>query len=210
MLKVGLTGGIATGKSVVCNILRELGCYVLEADKLAHKFYRPKTKIWEEIVAHFGKEILNPDLTINRSKLGNIVFNNEKERDFLNRLIHPLVIEEEKKIFKEVEKGGKHEIFITEAALIVEAGLVSNFDRLIVVYCDEETQLKRLIERNKIEREEAIKRVRSQFPLSEKLKYADYKINTSGTLRETVEQTEKVFRFLLQDYYLMKGGFHNE
>ncbi|MCP2519853.1 dephospho-CoA kinase [Candidatus Aminicenantes bacterium AC-335-A11] len=210
MLKVGLTGGIATGKTVVSNILKELGCYVLEADKLAHEFYKPKTKIWEKIVNHFGKGILNPDLTINRAKLANIVFNNDKERNFLNNLIHPLVIEEEKKIFKKIEKEGKYQIFITEAALIVEAGLVSSFDRLIVVYCDEETQLERLIERNNIERENAIRRIKSQFPLKEKLKYADYIIDTSGTLRETVEQTERVFRFLLQDYYLLKGGSKNE
>lgn len=210
MLKVGLTGGIATGKTVVSDILRELGCYVLEADKLAHEFYKPKTKVWKKIVDHFGKKILNPDSTINRVKLANIVFNNNEERNFLNNLIHPLVIEKEKKIFKKIEKEGKYQIFITEAALIIEAGLASSFDRIIVVYCDEKTQLKRLIERNNIERENAIKRIKSQFPLKEKLKYADYIIDTSGTLRETVEQTERVFRFLLQDYYLMKGGSENE
>ncbi|MFQ6082519.1 MAG: dephospho-CoA kinase [Candidatus Aminicenantia bacterium] len=200
MLKVGLTGGIATGKTIVSQILKNLGCYILEADKLAHKLIEPKKKAWKEIILHFGKEILNPDQTINRHKLGQIIFSNKNQRELLNKIIHPLVVEEEKKIFKKLEKEGKYKIFITEAALIVEAGMVSNFDKLIVVYCDEQTQIKRVMNRDKISHKEALKKIKSQLSLSKKLQYADYKIDTSGSLDETIEQTEQVYRLLMADY----------
>jgi dephospho-CoA kinase len=204
MLKVGLTGGIATGKTVVSSIFRNLGCYILNADKLVHSLYEPRKKIWKSLVHHFGKEILNPDSSINREKLGNIIFHNEKERQLLNKLIHPVVAEKEAEIFKKIEKEGKYNIFITEAALIIEAEMISNFDKIVVVYCEEEIQIKRLMERDKISREDAVRKIKTQFPLTEKLKYADYKIDTSGTLRETIEQTEKIYRFLVEDYYFKK------
>jgi len=209
MLIVALTGGIATGKSVVAKTLEELGCYVHYADKIAHQLMEPKKQVWKKIVAHFGKEILNPDKTINRTKLGTIIFAKEKERNFLNKLIHPLVLEKKKKTIKKLNKEGHYKIFISDAALIIESGFAKFFDKIIVVICNEKTQIKRLRERDSISQKQALKKIRAQMPSKKKLKYSDYIIDTLGSLRHTVEQTERVFRSLMLDYE-MKCGIGKE
>lgn len=198
-LKVALTGGIACGKSVVGQFLKRKGCYWHRADLVAHRLMAPGKKAWKIIVDHFGPEILNPDGTINRRKLGNIVFSNPKERDFLNRIIHPLVLKKKEETLRRLERAGKSGIFVSEAALTIEAGFTSFFDKIIVVYCPEETQIERLMARNNLSREEAENRIKSQLPVEEKLKYADYIIDASGTIEETIAQTEKVYQSLLKD-----------
>lgn len=200
MLVVALTGGIATGKSIVAKTLQNLGCYVHHADQIAHQIMEPEKPAWKKIVSHFGEEILNPDKTVNRKKLGTFVFNNEKERNFLNQLIHPLVLEEKKKIIDKLRKEGRYKIFVSEAALTIESGYAEFFDKIIVVYCSEEIQIKRLMERDNISREVASKKIGSQMPSEEKLRYADYVIDSSDTIQSTVEQTEKVFSNLMFDY----------
>jgi len=200
MLIAALTGGIATGKSIVAKSLEDQGCYVHYADQIAHRFMKPERPAWKKIVSHFGKDILNPDKTINRKKLGALVFAEEKKRNFLNQLIHPLVLEEKKKIIDKLEKDGQYKIFISEAALTIESGFAEFFDKIIVVFCREEIQIKRLMERDKIRREDALKKIGSQMPSEEKLKYADYVIDSSGSVQSTVEQTEKVFLSLMSDY----------
>lgn len=202
MLVVALTGGIATGKSVVADIFKELGCYVHRADKIAHQLMKPEEPAWEKIVTHFGENILNKDKTINRTKLGAIVYSDEKKRKFLNELLHPLVLEKKKEVIHLLQNGGHHKIFISEAALTLEAGFAQFFDKIVVVYCNREVQIKRLMERDQISREEAIKKIKAQMLPEEKLKYADYVIDSSGSLQKTVEQTEKVFRSLMLDYEL--------
>lgn len=199
MLIVALTGGIASGKSVVADILEELGCYVQRADGIAHQLMEPRKPAWEKIVAHFGKKILNKDKTINRSRLGAIVFADEKERKFLNELLHPLVLEKKKEIILLLQGQGQYKIFISEAALTLEAGFAQFFDKIIVVHCRRKIQIKRLMERNQINREEALKKIKSQMDAEEKLKYADYVIDSSGSIEKTVEQTERVFRSLMLD-----------
>jgi dephospho-CoA kinase len=198
-LKVALTGGIACGKSVVGEYLRKKGCYLHQADAVAHRLMAPGKKAWKAIVHHFGPAILNPDGTINRRKLGEIVFTSPKEREFLNQLIHPLVLKKKEETLRRLERSGRSGIFISEAALTIEAGFVSFFDKIIVVYCPEEMQIERLMSRSGLSREEAEKRVRAQLPVEEKLKYADYVIDTSGTIEETLAQTEKVYQSLLKD-----------
>ena len=200
MLIVALTGGIATGKSIVANTLQNLGCYVHYADQISHQLMEPGRPAWKKIVSRFGQEILNPDQTINRKKLGVLVFTDEKKRNFINQLIHPLVLEEKKKIINKLEKDGQHEIFVSEAALTIESGFAEFFDKIIVVFCQEEIQLKRLMERDNINRDEALKKIASQMPTEEKLKSADYAIDSSGDVQSTVEQTEKVFLCLKSDY----------
>ena len=200
MLRVALTGGIASGKSVVSKILEKQGCYIHSADKIAHKLMEPGKPAWKKIVSHFGRQILNADQIINRTQLGAIAFSNKKERSFLNKVLHPLVLEERKKIISTLEKKGRYKIFISEAALTIESGFANFFDKIIVVYCKEEIQIKRLMDRDKISREKAQKKTGSQMPAKEKLKYADYVIDTSGSLRKTREQTEQVFKRLLEDY----------
>lgn len=206
LLLVALTGGIATGKSVVADILEELGCYVHRADKIAHLLMEPERPAWKKIVAHFGEEIMNEDRTINRKKLGNIVYADEEERRFLNKILHPLVLEEKKEEIERLQKKGRYKIFISEAALTLETGFASFFDKLIVVNCQKEVQIKRIMERDQIGREEALKKIKAQMPSEEKLKYADYIIDTSGSLEKTVEQTERVFRSLMLDFELKRDA----
>jgi len=200
ILIVALTGGIATGKSVVARILEKHGCYVHSADRAARDLMKPRLPAWKKIVSHFGSEVLNPDQTIDRSKLGEIIFSKKRERQFLNSLIHPLVLAKKMEAVRRLEKKGRHKIFVSEAALAIESGFARFFDKVIVVDCGKETQVRRLMERDKIGRAEALKKIRSQMPLEEKLKYADYVIDTSSTLDETARQTESVYRSLLSDY----------
>lgn len=200
MLIVALTGGIASGKSVAAQVLEELGCAIHHADKIAHELMEPEKPAWKKIVAHFGQEILNKDNTINRTQLGTIVFSDEKKRRFLNRIIHPLVFEKKRETVDILEKEGRYKIFISEAALTIEAGFADFFDKIILVYCKEDIQIKRLMERDQISHPEAMKKIKSQMNPREKMNYADYTIDTSGSLGSTVEQTERVYRNLLFDY----------
>lgn len=206
MLIVALTGGIASGKSIVANIFEELGCYVHRADKIAHQLMEPEKPAWKKIVAHFGEKILNKDKTINRTKLGAIVYSNDKERIFLNKLLHPLVLDKKKEVIHILQKEGLYKIFISEAALTLEVGFAQFFDKIVVVYCKREAQIKRLMERDQINREEAIKKMKTQMLPKEKLKYADYVIDSSGSLQKTVEQTERVFRSLMLHYELKRDA----
>jgi dephospho-CoA kinase len=205
MLTAALTGGIATGKSVVAKALEELGCYIHHADEIAHELMSPGKPAWEKIVAHFGQRILNEDKTINRSRLGELIFADKKKRAFLNKLIHPLVLEEKKKAVTLLEKEGHYKIFISEAALTVEAGFAGFFDKVIIVFCKKQIQVKRLMERDKISRADALKKIKSQMEPKQKLKYADYVIETSGSIESTLEQTERVYRKLVQDYEVKCG-----
>ncbi|MFQ6038044.1 MAG: dephospho-CoA kinase [Candidatus Aminicenantales bacterium] len=200
MLIVALTGGIATGKSVAAGIFRNLGCVVQEADKVAHELMEPGTPAWKAIVKHFGEKVLNPDRTLNRKALGKIVYEDRTQREFLNRLLHPLVMEKKKETIRELQKKGGTKIFVSVAALTVEAGFAGFFDKIVVVTCRREDQIQRLMARDKITRQEALLKLESQLPPEEKLKLADYTIDTSGTLQETIEQSERVFRSLLMDY----------
>jgi dephospho-CoA kinase len=202
MLLVALTGGIATGKSVVAQVMEQLGCYVHESDTLAHELQAPEMPAWKTLVAHFGDKILNPDQTINRRALGALVFADKKKRDFLNNLLHPQVMGKKKDLIRKVEAEGHHKIFVSVAALTIEAGFGNFFDKIIVVHCDKKIQLKRLMERDSIDQKDALEKITSQMPIEEKLKYADYTIDTSGSLRQTLEKTEQVYRNLVVDFEL--------
>ncbi len=200
MLIVSLTGGIATGKSVVAQILEELGCYIHRADLVAHQLMQPHKPAWEKIVDRFGSFILKPDNTINRIKLGSIVFSDKEERLFVNNLLHPLVFKKKEEEIKKLNAEGVFKIFISEAALTVEAGYAKYFDKIIITYCQKNIQITRLMKRDHIDRNEAFKRIESQMPTEQKLEYADYTIDTSGTLAKTIEHSEQVFRILMSDY----------
>lgn len=201
MLTVALTGGIATGKSVVAGILERRGCYIHSADQAAHDLMKPGKPAWQKIISRFGPRVLNPDQTINRSRLGSIVFSDEKERQFLNSLVHPLILEKKKQVIRRLEKNGKYKIFVSEAALTIESGYAPFFDVVIVVHCAEDMQAKRLMERDKISRRYARKKIRSQMPSQEKRRHADYVIDTSGSFEDTERQTDDVYQHLLADYH---------
>jgi dephospho-CoA kinase len=203
MLTVALTGGIASGKSVIAEVLEELGCYIHHADLVARELTEPEKPAWKTIVSHFGEKILNPDKTINRSKLGGIVFSNNKERLFLDNIIHPLVFEKKKEIIHKLRKEGSYKIFVSEAALTIEAGFADFFDRIIIAFCKKDTQIRRLMERDKISRTAALNKIQSQMDPEKKAQLADYRIDTSGRIQDTIEQTEVVFRNLMMDYQML-------
>lgn len=206
ILKVALTGGIATGKSVISEYLKKKGCFVCYSDILAQELMEPGNFVLEKIVEHFGKSIIFPDGRIDRKKLGEIVFNSEEERRFLNNLIHPLVQERKEEIVKELEMTGKAKIFVSEAALTIEAGFHPFYHRVIVAHAPLEIRVKRLMERDGIGEELALKKIRSQLPNEEKLKYAHYIIDTSGNIKETLKWTKKVFKALLKDWERLDRG----
>jgi dephospho-CoA kinase len=196
MLKVGLTGSIAVGKSYVCEVFGELGAFVLDADLTARQVVEPYTQGWNLIVKNFGTEILHPDGSINRAKLGQIVFSDESKRLLLNSIVHPLIIEAQNEWLKECERKNPDGIAIIEAALMIESGSWVRFDKIIMVWCEPSVQLDRLMKRDNLTEEEALKRIRAQMPQEEKKKYADFLIDTSAGFQTTREQIVRVFEEL--------------
>ncbi len=199
MLTVALTGGIACGKSVVAGILREKGCFVHSADLAARELMSPGTDVWRAVVEHFGRDILGPDDAIDRRRLGAIVFADAAERSFLNALVHPRVLDRMRELVAEEKRLGRHKIFVSEAALVFEAGFAPFFDRIVVVSCREDVRLARLMARDGIGRDAALRKIAAQIPQAEKVGRADYVIDTSGTLAETVDATERVHAMLVMD-----------
>lgn len=198
MLKVGLTGGIASGKSYVVSVLRELGCEVVDADLVAHQAMEPGRPAYDDVVAHFGREILGPDGGIDRTRLGAIVFADPKEREKLNSIVHPRVYEAQMNWMIEVYQRNPRVIAVIDAALMIETGSYRRFDKIVVVHCAPEIQLERLMHRNQMTREEALARISAQMPAAEKLKYADFNIDTSGSFEDTRRQVEALYQALSQ------------
>lgn len=196
MLKVGLTGGIASGKTFVVGLLRDFGCHVLDADATAHQVMEPGQPAHAEIVAHFGAEILDPAGRIDRPRLGAIVFADAAERAALNAIVHPRVYEAQARWLAEVAAGDPGGIAVIDAALMIETGSWRRFDRLVVVHCQPEIQLARLMERNGLTREAAGARIAAQLPVAEKLRYANFTIDTSAGFDDTRRQVELLYRQL--------------
>jgi len=159
----------------------------------------PGAAAWKKIVARFGEDIVGPDRAIDRGRLGRIVFSDPEALKFLNRLIHPLVLAEMKRLASRLEREGQTQIFISEAALTVEAGFASLFDKVVVVHCPAQVQLARLMMRDGISAAEARKKIGAQMPVEEKLKHADYAVDASGSLQETIDQTERLYAALVRD-----------
>jgi dephospho-CoA kinase len=191
MKRLGLTGGIASGKSAVAAMLRELGFHVLDADSLAHKVMEPGKPAYEEVAREFGKSVMDGGGKIDRGKLGAIVFADREKREKLNRIVHPRVEEEMRRQFEEWERGGGRDAAFVEAALLVEAGYQRNLDGLVVAWCKPEQQVERLKARG-LSAEEAQRRIAAQMPVEEKLKYATEKIDCSGTMAGTKRQVEEL------------------
>jgi dephospho-CoA kinase len=193
MLKVGLTGSIAVGKSYVCSVFRELGAFVIDADQIARDVVARGTPGLRSIVEEFGDEVIARDGSLDRKKLAEIVFNDEEKRLRLNAIVHPLVINEQDRILSEIEATDRSAIVIVEAALMIESGGFRRFDRLIVVWCRPEIQIQRLMSRDGLTRDEAEKRIAAQMPQSEKMRYADFLIDTSEGFESTRKQCEDVY-----------------
>ena len=196
MLRVGLTGSIGVGKSHVTAILAELGCHVVDADQTAREAVVPGSAGLRAIAERFGSEILRADGTLDREKLGALVFANDELRQQLNSILHPYIISRQDEILNAWEAEDPHGIGVIDAALMIESGGYKRFDKLIVVHCDPEAQLQRVMKRNNLTRAEAELRIRAQLSQAEKMKFADYLIDTSGDFAATRRQTEEVFQAL--------------
>ncbi len=208
MLKVGLTGGIAAGKSVVGEMLVALGAHLVQADRIAHSLMQPGEPVYNEVVRHFGREILNPDLSINRAKLAEAAFGPATDTqgkrasriEELNRIVHPVVIRSQDEWMQEMARQDPRSVAMVEAALILEAGAGDHFDRLIVVTCGAEQRVTRFAARQKIDleaaRQEVARRMAAQLSDEEKIKAANYVIDNSSTLDHTREQVRQVWQKL--------------
>ncbi len=193
---VGLTGGLASGKSLVAGELRRLGAVVIDADEISREVTRPGMPAYRDIVERFGSEFLKEDGTIDRKRLGRYVFSHPEALSTLNSLTHPRILDEIERRIKGMERTERRGIIVVDAPLLFEVGLHRRMDRVIVVYADEERQIERLIKRDHLTREEATRRIKTQMPLSEKIKRADFVIDNNGTEEETLLQTQEVFERL--------------
>jgi len=211
MLKVGVTGGIAAGKSVVGEMFVALGAHLVQADRIAHSLMQPGEAVYNEVVRHFGREILNPDGGVNRAKLAEVAFGPASDADGkrssrieeLNRIVHPVVIRSQDEWMHAISLQDPKGVAIVEAALILEAGVANHFDRLIVVTCGAEQRVARFAARQKIAveaaRKEVVRRMAAQLPDEEKIKAADHVIDNSGSLDQTREQAHRVWEKLLAE-----------
>ncbi len=196
MLRVGLTGGIATGKTTVVAMLRELGCHVLEADKIAHQMIMPGAAAYDEVVREFGRGILTEEGFVDRAKLGAIVFAEPNRLARLNAIVHPPVLEEQVRQLAAIEKADSHAIAIVEAALLIEAGFDRKLEYLVVTWCTEEQQIARLTQPGTgrgLTVEQARQRIAAQMPNEEKRLHANEVIDCSGTLEHTRAQVIALF-----------------
>src|SRR5690349_10212009 len=198
MLRVGLTGSIGVGKSFVASVFVGLGCHVLDADLTAREVVMPGTAGLKAVAESFGEEILNPDGTLDRKRLGALVFADENERQRLNQLLHPFIIARQDEILREWEAEDPDGIGIVDAALMIESGGYKRFDKLIVVHCRPEVQLERLMLRNGLAHDEAQRRIAAQMPQEEKQKFADYLIDTSDGYELARARTLEVYKQLRQ------------
>jgi dephospho-CoA kinase len=209
MLKIGLTGGIASGKSVVGEMFVALGAHLVQADRIAHQLMLPGQPVYNEVVRHFGGAILNPDLSVNRAKLAEAAFGSPAKAaspatasriQELNRIVHPAVLRSQEEWMKETGRQDPRAVAIVEAALIIEAGAAKRFDRLIVVTCSDEQRIARFAARHKLDldaaRKEVARRMAAQLPEAEKVKAADYVIDNAGSLDHTREQVEELWEKL--------------
>jgi dephospho-CoA kinase len=195
VLRVGLTGGIACGKSTVAHMFAELGAKIIDADAIAHELYRPGEEIYEKLVEHFGPEIVKMSGDIDRAKLANIVFEGGRVQE-LNKIVHPAVIKRQEQWMREIGEKDLYAVAMVEAALIFEAGVKERFDRIIVVTCTFDQKVLRFARRadmpDALARAEVERRNKTQIPDDEKARRADFVIDNSRTLAETSHQVQRI------------------
>jgi len=205
MLRVGLTGGIASGKSVAGEMFVALGAPLVQADHIAHELMLPGQSVYNEVVRHFSEGILNPDRSVNRAKLAEVAFGTGASAtpsriEELNRIVHPAVLRSQEEWMNEIGRRDPHAIAIVEAALILEAGAETQFNRMIAVTCSEEQRVARFAARQQLDldaaRKEVARRMAAQWPEAEKIKAADFVIDNSGSLDQTRDQVRQVWEKL--------------
>jgi dephospho-CoA kinase len=214
LLRVGLTGGMACGKSVVGEMFVALGAHVIQSDTVAHQLLQPGEGVYDKVVGRFGAAILNADGTVNRARLAEAAFGQPRRIAELNGIVHPAVIEYENRWMKEIAHREPHAIAIVEAALILEAGSANRFDRLVVVTCRPEQRVERWASRARVDletaRREVTRRMAAQLPDEEKIKAADYVIHNSGSLDEARKKVEQIYEKLRVDEKAFNPKDHKE
>ena len=196
MILVGLTGGVATGKSTVAKMFKRCGAILIDADKLAREVVEPGKPAWRAIVKQFGKTVLNQNRSLDRQALGSIVFHNPQKRRQLERIIHPRVAREQQRLVRWIAKRKPQAVVIYEVPLLFEAGVDKRVDKIIVVTVDRNTQIARLKKRNGLSRAEALRRIRSQMPLAKKIQRADHVLNGTLPRPSLRKQVGQLFRSL--------------
>ncbi len=196
MLRVGLTGGLASGKSFVARRLGELGCHIIRADDLGHAVMAPGGEAWGAVVAAFGNDILKENGEIDRRRLGERVFNQPERLAALSAIMHPPIFRRQEQLVTQAAREDPHGIVVVEAAIMFESGSHGRYQQIIVAACPEPMQIERAMHRDGMTREQAQARIARQLPLADKVKRADYVIDTSGTKEETQCQTDAVFESL--------------
>jgi dephospho-CoA kinase len=197
MLKVGLTGGYATGKSFVAQELERLGCHIIYADALGHEALLPGAEAYAPVVAEFGAGILDEQNRIDRKKLAGMVFGDAARLNVLSSFVHPAVFRLEEKMLREIATRDPNGIAVLEAAILIEAKRVGYFDKIILTACEEDVQIARAMKRDGLAREQVLARLANQMPLEEKRQYANYVVDTGGTKADTVRQVEEIYRELV-------------
>ena len=198
MLRVGLTGGLVSGKSFIGRALEELGCYVIRADDLGHQVLLPGAEAYQPVVAEFGSSILDENGTIDRRRLAALVFHDPEKLAKLSSIVHPAVTRLQEQETARIKAANPNAIVVVEAAILVETGSYVKFDRLIVAVCTPEQQLERAMKRDSYSLEDAMERISRQLPLEEKKRVAHFVIDTSGNKENTLEQTRVVYEALRQ------------
>jgi dephospho-CoA kinase len=196
MLRVGLTGGYATGKSFVASELEKLGCRMIYADRLGHDVMAPGGPAYDPIVKLFGRDILGADGAIDRKRLAAVVFGNDELLEKLNAIVHPAVFDREEALLADYAAQDPHAITVMESAILIETGRYKTFDRLILTTCSESLQVARGMKRDRLPRSEILKRISHQMPLEEKRKFVHYVIDTSGPKADTAAQVKTIYQSL--------------
>ncbi|MCM8780746.1 MAG: dephospho-CoA kinase [Candidatus Omnitrophica bacterium] len=189
---IGITGSFGSGKTTVAKMFKRLGAKIVDADRIAHQLIRPQTRIYRKIIDVFGDGIIAKQRNIDRKKLAKIVFNDRNLLQRLNKIVHPEIIKSIKKEIKRIPKG----VIVLDAPLLIEAGLKSIVDKIIVVNINSKIQMQRLLKKTASERDDIIKRIRAQVPLSVKIRQADFVIDNSGKINQTEKQIKKIWRLL--------------
>ena len=207
ILRVGLTGGIASGKTTVAGHFAALGAAIIDADDIAHRLIAPGGAAYETVTREFGPEIVRPDGTLDRSALGRIVFADPQRRLRLEAILHPLIHSEEGAVIDRLAaEGGGSRIAVVNAALIIEAGFWRDYHRVVVVHCPPEVQVERIMRRDRLGRDDALARIATQMPVAEKIRLAHYAIDTSADFAATEVRAREVFRHLQHDLVAMAQG----
>jgi dephospho-CoA kinase len=196
---IGLTGGIATGKSIVASVFRELGAIILDADVIARLVVLPHQPAWEDIVEFFGPQVVNEDESLNRTKIGEIVYNNPDSLKELNRITHPRIMQHYKDELRRIKTEQPDAIVILEVPLLYETNMDKLCQQVVVVYVDRQTQIKRLMKRDNMSYEDAVRRINAQMPMDEKVGRADFVIDNRGSVEETKEKATKYYNEILTE-----------